>query len=66
MENVLALALESAGAIGHDALALSGSDLAAEVCLARLAELALLTLGSTVCLVSLRLEVCRWIADKTY
>lgn len=44
MKQVLALALEARGAIGHDALALGGADLAAEVGLARLAELALLAL----------------------
>jgi hypothetical protein len=41
VEEVLALALEARGAVGHDALALGGSDLAAEVGLARFAELAL-------------------------
>jgi hypothetical protein len=44
VEQVLALALEARGAVGHDALALCGADLAAEVRLARLAELALLAL----------------------
>jgi hypothetical protein len=45
VEEILALALESAGAIGHDALALSSSNLAAEVSLSGLAELALFALG---------------------
>ena len=45
VEEVLALALEARGAVGHDALALGGTDLAAEVRLARLAKLALLALG---------------------
>lgn len=49
MEEILAFALESAGAIGHDAFALSGSDLAAEVGLSGLAELALFALGCAVC-----------------
>lgn len=42
MQELLALASESGGAIGHDTLTLSGSDLATQVSLARLAELALL------------------------
>ena len=42
VEEVLALALEARGAVGHDALTLSCADLAAQVGLARLAELALL------------------------
>lgn len=46
VEEVLALALEAAGAVGHDALALRGPDLATEVGLARHAELALFALGS--------------------
>lgn len=49
MEEILALALESAGAIGHDTLALSSSDLAAEVSLSGLAELALFALGCATC-----------------
>jgi hypothetical protein len=44
VEKILALALEARGSVRHDTLALSGSDLATEVGLARLAELALLTL----------------------
>lgn len=44
MKQVLALALEARSAVGHNALALGGADLAAEVGLARLAELALLAL----------------------
>jgi hypothetical protein len=42
VEEVLALALEARGAVGHNALTLSCADLAAQVGLARLAELALL------------------------
>jgi hypothetical protein len=45
VEKILALALEARGSVRHDTLALSGSNLATEVGLARLAELALLTLG---------------------
>ena len=45
VEEILALALEARGSVGHDTLALGGSDLATEVGLARLAELALLALG---------------------
>ena len=45
MEEILALALETRGSVRHDTLALGGSDLATEVGLARLAELALLALG---------------------
>lgn len=41
VEEVLALALEARGAVRHDTLALGGADLAAEVGLTRLAELAL-------------------------
>ena len=44
VEEVLALALEARGAVGHDTLTLCCADLAAEVGLARLAELALLAL----------------------
>lgn len=44
VEEVLALALEARGAIGHDTLTLCCADLAAEVGLAGLAELALLAL----------------------
>jgi hypothetical protein len=45
VEKILALALEARGSVRHNTLALSGSDLATEVGLARLAELALLALG---------------------
>lgn len=45
VQKVLALALEARGAVGHEALALRRADLAAEVGLARLAELALLAFG---------------------
>lgn len=48
MEEILALALEARGSVGHDTLTLSGSDLATEVGLAGLAELALLALGGAV------------------
>ena len=48
MEEILALAPESRGTIGHHTLALGGSDLATEVGLARLAELAFLALRSAV------------------
>ena len=41
VKKVLALALKARGAIGHDTLALGCSDLATEIGLARLAELAL-------------------------
>jgi hypothetical protein len=44
VEQVLALALEARGAVGHDALALGRANLAAEVRLAGFAELALLAL----------------------
>ena len=40
MQQVLALAFESSCAVGHDALALGCANLSAEICLARLAELA--------------------------
>jgi hypothetical protein len=42
VEEVLALAPEARGAVGHDTLTLCSADLAAEVGLAGLAELALL------------------------
>ena len=42
VEEVLALALEARGAVGHDTLALGCSDLSAQVGFSRLAELALL------------------------
>lgn len=48
VEEVLALALEARASIWHDTLALGGSDLAAEVGLARLAELALLALWGAI------------------
>lgn len=46
MQEVLSFASESAGAIGKDAFALGGSNLSAQVGLARFAELALLALRS--------------------
>lgn len=49
VEEILALALEARGTIRHETLALGGSNLAAEVGLARLAELALLALWCAVC-----------------
>ena len=45
VEKLLALALEALGAVGHDALALRRTHRAAQVGLARLAELALAALG---------------------
>lgn len=57
VEEVLALALESRGAIGHHTLTLGGSDLAAQVRLARLAELALLTFRRAV-KKGIRLAMC--------
>jgi len=45
VKQILALALESRGTIGHQTLTLSGSDLAAEVGLSGLTELALLAFG---------------------
>lgn len=47
VQDVLALALEARRAVRHQALALSGPDLAAEVGLAGLAELALAAFGGT-------------------
>ena len=55
VQEVLALALEARGAVRHQALALGGADLAAEVRLARLAELALLALRGTTSEVSILL-----------
>lgn len=48
MEEVLSVALESRGPVWHDPISLGGPNFAAEVRLARLAELALLTLGRAV------------------
>lgn len=48
VKQILALALESRGTIGHQTLTLSGSDLAAEVGLSGLTELALLAFGGAV------------------
>lgn len=48
MKEILALALESRGAVGHHTLALCRSNLAAEVGLAGLAELTLLAFGGAV------------------
>ena len=45
VQEVLALAFEARGAVGHDAAALGGADLAAEVRLSRFAELAFAELG---------------------
>jgi hypothetical protein len=45
VQQVFTLALEARGAVGHDALSLCGADLAAEVGLAGLAELAFLAFG---------------------
>jgi hypothetical protein len=50
VEEILALALEARCAVGHDTLSLCGADLAAEVGLAGLAELALLAFwGAVAC-----------------
>jgi hypothetical protein len=48
VEEVLAASLEAGGAIGHDTATLGGANLAAEVGLARLAELALTALGGAI------------------
>jgi hypothetical protein len=48
VEEILALALKSRGAVGHQTLTLGGSDLAAKVGLSGLAELALLALRGAV------------------
>jgi hypothetical protein len=45
VEEVFALALEARGAVGHNAFALRGPDLAAEVRLAGFAEFAFAALG---------------------
>jgi hypothetical protein len=45
VQQVLATGLEPRSTVGHDTLALCGTDLAAEVGLAGLAELALTALG---------------------
>jgi hypothetical protein len=45
VEEVLALALEARGAVRHNAFALRGADLAAEVGLSGLAELAFFAFG---------------------
>jgi hypothetical protein len=45
VKQILALALESRGAVGHQTLTLCGSDLTAKVGLSGLAELALLAFG---------------------
>lgn len=56
MQEVLALALEARGAIRHYALALCSANLAAQVGLSGLAELALLAFGGAV-LVSMRPDI---------
>jgi hypothetical protein len=48
VQEILALALEARGAVGHHTLALCGANGTAEVSLARLAELALLALSGAV------------------
>lgn len=48
VKQILALALESRGAVGHQTLALGGSDLTAKVGLSGLTELALLAFGGAV------------------
>lgn len=46
MQQILSFAPESAGAVREDTLALCGSNLAAQISLSRLAELAFLAFGS--------------------
>ncbi len=48
VQEVLALALEARGAVGHDAFALRGADFAAEVRLAGFAEFAFFAFGGAV------------------
>jgi hypothetical protein len=48
VQEILALALETSGAVGHHTLALCGTNGTAKVGLARLAELALLALSGAV------------------
>lgn len=52
MKDVLAAGLEASGTVGHDTAALGSADLAAEVGLARLAELALTAFGGANTMVS--------------
>lgn len=52
VKDVLAAGLEARGTVGHDTAALGGTDLAAEVGLARLAELALTAFGGANTMVS--------------
>jgi hypothetical protein len=65
VKQILALALESRGAVGHQTLALGGSDLTAEVGLSGLAELALLAFGGVESdNVVTRLDVGDALADR--
>ena len=54
MEDILAFALEAWCTVGHNAFALRGSNLAAEIGLAGLAELAFAALGCAVARISMR------------
>jgi len=65
VKQILALALESRGTVGHQTLTLGGSDLAAEVGLSGLAELALLAFGGVESdNVVTRLDVGDALADR--
>lgn len=48
MEEIFAFGFEARGAVRHHAFALGGTDLAAEICLARFAKLAFATFGCAV------------------
>jgi hypothetical protein len=52
VQDVLAAGLEAGGAVGHDTSSLGSTDLAAEVGLAGLAELAFTALGGAISRVS--------------
>lgn len=64
VQEVLALALEPRCAIGHDALALGGSNLAAQVRLSGLAELALFTFWRAVKPVMSVPFVQKWLGER--
>jgi hypothetical protein len=57
VKNVLTTSLEASGAVRHDSFALGGADLAAQVGLARLAELALLALGGATPIISIEWHI---------
>jgi len=59
VEQLLALAAETGGALGHDASALGQSDLLAEIRLATLAEFALVALRDVGCIEIVRVWVER-------